>query len=327
MPPPRRRGSRRHIQNSRRPPSSVSRTDLAGLIMWLPQRDGLRKHSELPEGCYGHPVVVLSPQASATDDVVILILTSFCKTNIIDKYPNNPKRRLTYLPIHPTDPHPDTAAQLHLKNHAELELNSYVNTGEKHTIPFGILRPYDRHDTNNTLYALTSDSYQQLINHARFVPPVCLPTTSVPTTTTTTTVTTPRPVLPDASENRRPQPQPLRYDDSPVPASLSYGTPTAQQQQQQHRHISPSLPPDTLPSYYSPAPRQNNNNGDNAWWDGPQAAAAPPTAAARTILVTVVALGASLLGLWSAWAWFRGGGRPGRGEGGGVRRAPWLSLA
>lgn len=42
--------------------------------MWLPRRKGLRQHSELPEGCYHHPVVILTPQASLTDEVVVLIV-------------------------------------------------------------------------------------------------------------------------------------------------------------------------------------------------------------------------------------------------------------
>ncbi|EAQ91939.1 hypothetical protein CHGG_00174 [Chaetomium globosum CBS 148.51] len=46
---------------------------LEGLILWLPQLNDLPRHDEIGEGCYGHPVVVLSPRALPSDDVVVLI--------------------------------------------------------------------------------------------------------------------------------------------------------------------------------------------------------------------------------------------------------------
>ncbi|GAB1311886.1 hypothetical protein MFIFM68171_02096 [Madurella fahalii] len=139
--------------------------------MWLPRRDGLHNHSELPSGCYEHPVVVLSPQASAADKVVILILTSFGETDVITKFPNNRRLRCAYLPIHTASPHPDTDLQLHLEKPAVLRRKTYANTREKHTVPLDILRAYNRQDLR-TRYALTSDSYKQLIQHTDFLVPV-----------------------------------------------------------------------------------------------------------------------------------------------------------
>ena len=47
---------------------------LAGLILWLPPRERLPPHREIPEGCYNHPVVVLSPKAARGDDVVVVLV-------------------------------------------------------------------------------------------------------------------------------------------------------------------------------------------------------------------------------------------------------------
>ncbi|KAK4097463.1 hypothetical protein N658DRAFT_289369 [Parathielavia hyrcaniae] len=162
-------------QNSRRPASTRSSAQLAGLIMWLPRLEGLPDHSELPRGCYHHPVVILSEQSSSpAGRVVILILTSFGETDILDKFPGRSERdrrlRMAYLPIHPTAPHPDTGAQLFLEGQAKLRCNTYANTRDQHTVPLDILRPYDRKATNETRYAVTRDSYHQLVRQAHFVP-------------------------------------------------------------------------------------------------------------------------------------------------------------
>ncbi len=63
-----------------RPPATGTESSrepgtLAGLILSLPPRGGLPPHHpELPEGCYKHPVVVLSPKASCRNDVVVLLV-------------------------------------------------------------------------------------------------------------------------------------------------------------------------------------------------------------------------------------------------------------
>lgn len=63
------------VQGLYRPAPIMDLSRLGGLIMWLPALDGLPTHSKLPELCYDHPVVILSPQASSpTDNVVVLIV-------------------------------------------------------------------------------------------------------------------------------------------------------------------------------------------------------------------------------------------------------------
>jgi hypothetical protein len=42
--------------------------------MWLPSVEELPRHSEIAKGCYGHPVVVLSPRTLPSHDVVVLIV-------------------------------------------------------------------------------------------------------------------------------------------------------------------------------------------------------------------------------------------------------------
>lgn len=50
--------------------------------MWLPSRASLPTRAELPlklpVGCYGHPVVILSPEVSHRGEVVILIVSVPC---------------------------------------------------------------------------------------------------------------------------------------------------------------------------------------------------------------------------------------------------------
>lgn len=49
-------------------------SNLAGLIMWLPGLAELGTHSTIPEGCYGHPVVILSPETHHKDEVAVLMV-------------------------------------------------------------------------------------------------------------------------------------------------------------------------------------------------------------------------------------------------------------
>ncbi len=99
-------------------------------------------------------------------------MTSLRGTDVGDKFSNDVKLRRAYLPIYPAR-NQDTETQLHLENGAELRKKSYANTREQHTVPFHILRPYDRHVT--TQYVLTSDSYRKLARHAGFALPITSP--------------------------------------------------------------------------------------------------------------------------------------------------------
>lgn len=44
--------------------------------MRLPSQDGLPTHSKLPEGCYQHPVVILSPRASSPTALIEVLIVS-----------------------------------------------------------------------------------------------------------------------------------------------------------------------------------------------------------------------------------------------------------
>ncbi|GAB1317190.1 hypothetical protein MFIFM68171_07400 [Madurella fahalii] len=313
----RRRRSRRHenhhpTQKSGRPASTTNRMHLAGLIMWLPRRDGLRNHSELPSGCYEHPVVILSPRASTADKVVILILTSFGETDILAKFPTNPRVRRAYLPIHPASPHPDTALQLHLQKPAVLRRKTYVNTREKHTVPLAILRAYDRQDLK-TRYALTRDSYKQLIHHAGFAAPACAEpscgashdehdgvgddiASSAPTSAPCAREPSPVPQL------TRPVTPPHLTSGTvlPPPPRPSGPTPAPPRPADGFSHIPPGLAPraapyplprDTLPRYHSHArPRSDGIGiGHAIKW-------------VLALIFCAVVFGAVFFGLWSAWA-------------------------
>jgi hypothetical protein len=81
-------------------------TTLTGQIWWLPPLDNVGGSGDLLQpGCYGHPVVVLSPEAKG-GEVAIHIITSFGGTDLAARHPL-PRRRRDYLPIAPPPAHPD----------------------------------------------------------------------------------------------------------------------------------------------------------------------------------------------------------------------------
>lgn len=100
-------------------------------------------------------------------------MTSFGDRNIRVRFPDtdnhdNANLRQHYLPIHPAPPHPDTGALLHLEGMPFLRRNSYIGTRGQYTVPFGILRTYDKSHETKHRYALASYSYQQLIKQVGF---------------------------------------------------------------------------------------------------------------------------------------------------------------
>ncbi|KAK3324408.1 hypothetical protein B0T19DRAFT_230051 [Cercophora scortea] len=145
--------------------SSPRPSRLAGRIMWLPKKEDLDIDVGLSQGCYNHPVVILSPEVS-DDDVDILIVTSFGRTDLATRHPDNPRMRAFYLPIHPSPPHPENAKLLHLLPGQALDRRSYIETKGKHTIPFVILRPY----RVNKEHVLRPASYQELVEYAQYTP-------------------------------------------------------------------------------------------------------------------------------------------------------------
>ncbi|KAI0126196.1 hypothetical protein BJ170DRAFT_463408 [Xylariales sp. AK1849] len=167
----------RHQHGSRRPREAVeSRSHLAGFIASLPPRSAPDDGINLDEGCYKHPVVIISPQLQETK-VVVLILTSFKSVNLEIKHRGNRHARLKYLPIKPCDPHPDHGLLLSLENPSlELRKRSYVNTRDHHTVEFNSLLPYERAGRD---YALSRDSYQVLLDYAKFPTPVPRPQAAI----------------------------------------------------------------------------------------------------------------------------------------------------
>jgi hypothetical protein len=57
-----------------------TRPILAGQILWLPPKEELRIDVGLKDGCYNHPVVVLSPELS-NGNVVILTVRGLLSSN------------------------------------------------------------------------------------------------------------------------------------------------------------------------------------------------------------------------------------------------------
>jgi hypothetical protein len=50
-----------------------TRPILAGQILWLPSKEELRIDIGLEDGCYNHPVVVLSPELSNGNVVILTV--------------------------------------------------------------------------------------------------------------------------------------------------------------------------------------------------------------------------------------------------------------
>ncbi|KAK8067286.1 hypothetical protein PG997_014033 [Apiospora hydei] len=125
---------------------------LPGLILWLPKQDPSQETIPgMDEGAYNHPVVVLS--AFARDGKVIMLpLTSFDETDLLERHRKSPHKRKSYLPIDPANAHPD-------------------NGISKHEISLDILRPYQR----NAEFVLSKASYQDLIEYCGFQQPLPSP--------------------------------------------------------------------------------------------------------------------------------------------------------
>lgn len=141
--------------------------------MWLPPEDEITVDTNLQDGCYDHPVVIISPQPSG-GEVVILMMTSLNETDLLEKYPRNTALRRKHLPIYPSNRHPDLDILLSLEGDQNLKKNSYIRTDRQHSIEFAALRPY-RGPRIEVNYVLTTESYQQVIKHAGFHAPIPSP--------------------------------------------------------------------------------------------------------------------------------------------------------
>lgn len=165
-----RRGSREPRETvASRPPQQ-----LAGCILWLPSKDELRGDredgdSDLEADRCNHPVVVLSPQVE-NGKVVYLMMTSLKDKDLEERFKHNPSVRLEHLPIRPCRPHPDNGRLLSLEDVTlELRKKSYVKTKKQHRILLNSLLPYERKGPD---YVLSARSYRELIDYAKFTPPL-----------------------------------------------------------------------------------------------------------------------------------------------------------
>lgn len=208
---------------------------------------------------------------------------------------------------------------LRLQNRVKLRRESYANTRDKHTVPFAILRPYDHKDPT-TRYALTPDSYQQLIDHAGFVSPAPLPCEdasfastpgiiTIPTNTRATTTTTANTFrsIPAAADHTRSR----TYGTIPTPPSSSAGRAPLPS------HYSRDLLPyfSTAGSYHHtpPQPAYGRTRPANVRYD---TLPLPNTSAAAArerctrgghsrwsaLVKLALVLGVGVFVLWTAWA-------------------------
>ncbi|KAK3687965.1 hypothetical protein B0T22DRAFT_141727 [Podospora appendiculata] len=299
-------------------------THLAGRIMWLPKKEDIDTvEPRLEEGCYNHPVAILSPEISDAD-VDILIMTSFNRTDLETRYAHNPAVRAMYLPINPSPPHPDNNMLLYLAS-GQMERHSYVNTKDHYTIRFAILRPY----RGNKEYVLTPASYKELVKYAKYSPGI------VPGAVQGTISQLPSPVITEERLDRlhritsssrarspsTPRPPPVRYHDvQPQRAPLEVGL-FGRQAQRVPDEEAPLYQPG--PSYGATLPYSNGARADHvrSVYDGFQAGwplgGHPRAICRRTTAHAVPSDDAGGSSIWSSLV--RSIGRGLRGVGRGLR--------
>ncbi|ROT42647.1 hypothetical protein SODALDRAFT_326806 [Sodiomyces alkalinus F11] len=151
-----------------RVPVSSPSPPLAGSIWFLPRRDEVSDSDAPfnprlpPSEAFNHPVVVLSRSNEINGHVDILKITSFGGSTLSDRFPRSFKRRRQFLPIHPSDPHPDSGIFLSLAE-GKMDKRSYINISDVFRVPFQILRRV----RNGTRPRLTSSSYDKLASIRR----------------------------------------------------------------------------------------------------------------------------------------------------------------
>lgn len=160
----------------------------AGSILWLPSRSDIATEyssaiKDFDEGCFNHPVLVLATNSAKTE-VVVLMVTSFAGTDLKDRHPTNLKTRALYIPIDPSNPHPDNGSLLHLKGAARLRKKSYINIQPRGPFKAALLRSLQQPPC-----MLKKDSLKALIEQINFtspwkvtvIVPAAVPRTDVPT--------------------------------------------------------------------------------------------------------------------------------------------------
>ncbi|KAI0854682.1 hypothetical protein F4860DRAFT_508042 [Xylaria cubensis] len=149
---------------------SRTRTPLAGCIKWLPPKDELAvSDTILDDGCYNHPVLLLTshlPNGKAD----VFIITSFGGVDLETRFPTQLEVRRHHLPIAPSPAHPDNGILLVLRDKSyKLRKNSYVNTRDKRVVRVDLLRPYNRRQPDP---CLSKKSFKQLCQYANYEEPL-----------------------------------------------------------------------------------------------------------------------------------------------------------
>lgn len=157
-----------------------------GAIFWLPPKANI-PNEHLPgadlieEGCFNHPVLVLSVNAAETMAVVLVVsassalsfvclicpqITSFGGTDLSVRHARDTRARADHLPIHPSNAHPDNGMCLYLADDKLLSKNSYVKIKPYRTISTALLRP-----CKHGKFRLKPKSLLKLIKHMEFTDP------------------------------------------------------------------------------------------------------------------------------------------------------------
>ncbi|KAI1330031.1 hypothetical protein F5Y16DRAFT_364734 [Xylariaceae sp. FL0255] len=140
---------------------------LAGCIKWLPPKEKLSaKYGDLDDGCYNHPVVILSNYAQ-DGNVVVLFITSFNNSGSLETKWTQASLRHHYLPVVPSSPHPDNGILLDIQGGRHtLRKPCWVNTRSLRSVPLAALQPYSRREPD---YYLSWKSYKILIHHVKYI--------------------------------------------------------------------------------------------------------------------------------------------------------------
>lgn len=154
--------------------SEAAAVFIPGQLSYLPKRrEGDLSSllgSEIPDGCFDHPVVILSTDQGKRE-AVVLILTSL-RGRRLDDYSSVPRIRAFHLPIHPTPVHPDNDILLYLDHDLELPKKTYVNTKTQRLISWALLQPEYREQRTRNPLRLRPDSFTKLLEYIHFEAPV-----------------------------------------------------------------------------------------------------------------------------------------------------------
>ncbi|KAL9070755.1 MAG: hypothetical protein Q9161_004689 [Pseudevernia consocians] len=164
--------------------SEPARVFEPGQLSYLPKRRDDERFpdsgSEIPNGCFDHPVVILSTDQSKKM-AVVLILTSL-RGKTLDEYSSIPATRAFHLPIHPSPVHPDNGILLYLDEGLELRRKTYVKTETPRRIPWDLLQKDYRERKTSKRFRLRPESFKKLLEYSRFETPTGRRKSKVPET-------------------------------------------------------------------------------------------------------------------------------------------------